>query len=120
MKALYEADADVKQMVKYYDRNRRLLVDGLNAINGFSCHLPKGAFYVFVDISGFGMTDEEFCTRLLQEEKLAVVLGSEGDGLAEETIARCDFTVKIPMYHDVDSLNVAAASAVAFWQLRSK
>ena len=58
--------------------------------------------------------------RLLQEEKLAVVLGSEGDGLAENTIAHCDYTVKIPMAHGVDSLNVAAASAVAFWQLRSR
>ena len=54
------------------------------------------------------------------EEKLAVVLGSEGDGLSENTIAHCDYTVKIPMYHGVDSLNVAAASAVAFWQLRAK
>ena len=57
---------------------------------------------------------------LRQEEKLAVVLGTEGDGLAQETIARCDFTVKIPMYHGVDSLNVAAASAVAFWELRAR
>ncbi|MBQ9843040.1 MAG: RNA methyltransferase [Oscillospiraceae bacterium] len=57
---------------------------------------------------------------LMAQEKLALILGSEGDGLTEDTIARCDFTVKIPMYHDVDSLNVAAASAVAFWQLRSK
>ncbi len=55
--------------------------------------------------------------RLLQEEKLAVVLGTEGDGLAEETIAGCDYSVKIPMSHGVDSLNVAAASAVAFWVL---
>ena len=54
---------------------------------------------------------------LLAEEKLAVVLGTEGDGLANETIANCDYTVKIPMSHEVDSLNVAAASAVAFWQL---
>ncbi len=54
---------------------------------------------------------------LMAEEKLAVILGSEGDGLTESTIADCDYTVKIPMYHDVDSLNVAAASAVAFWQL---
>ena len=53
-------------------------------------------------------------------EKLAVVLGSEGDGLAGKTIANCDYTVKIPMYHGVDSLNVAAASAVAFWELRSR
>jgi len=55
---------------------------------------------------------------LCAEEKLAVLLGSEGDGLAGTTIAACDYTVKIPMYHGVDSLNVAAASAVAFWQLR--
>ena len=58
--------------------------------------------------------------RLLQEEKLAVVLDSEGDGLAENTIAHCDYTVKIPMAHGVDSLNVAAASAVAFWELRAR
>ena len=55
--------------------------------------------------------------QLLAEEKLAIVLGSEGDGLADRTIADCDYTVKIPMSHGVDSLNVAAASAVAFWQL---
>lgn len=54
---------------------------------------------------------------LCSEEKLAVILGTEGDGLAASTIADCDYTVKIPMSHDVDSLNVAAASAVAFWQL---
>ena len=51
------------------------------------------------------------------EKKLAVILGTEGDGLSPETINMCDYTVKIPMYHGVDSLNVAAASAVAFWQL---
>ena len=56
--------------------------------------------------------------NLLREEKLAVVLGSEGDGLAQNTIVQCDYTVKIPMYHGVDSLNVAAASAVAFWALK--
>lgn len=55
--------------------------------------------------------------RLREVEKLAVVLGTEGDGLASETIAACDYTVKIPMSHGVDSLNVAAASAVAFYQL---
>ena len=56
--------------------------------------------------------------RLAAEEKLAVILGTEGDGLARSTIADCDYTVCIPMAHGVDSLNVAAASAVAFWQLR--
>lgn len=59
---------------------------------------------------------EEPC--LAAEEKLAIVLGTEGDGLARRTIAGCDYTVRIPMSHSVDSLNVAAASAVAFWQLR--
>lgn len=57
-------------------------------------------------------------TALLSEEKLAVILGTEGDGLLPETIAGCDYTVKIPMAHSVDSLNVSAAAAVAFWQLR--
>ena len=59
-------------------------------------------------------------TRLIAEEKLAIVLGTEGDGLASRTIADCDYTVRIPMAHQVDSLNVAAASAVAFWQLRGR
>ena len=58
--------------------------------------------------------------ELAQVEKLAIILGSEGDGLTDTTIADCDYTVKIPMYHGVDSLNVAAASAVAFWELRAK
>ena len=58
--------------------------------------------------------------RLQTVDKLAIVLGTEGDGLAQTTIARCDHTIRIPMYHGVDSLNVAAASAVAFWELRAK
>ncbi len=58
--------------------------------------------------------------RLARCEKLAVVLGTEGDGLAADTIADCDFTVRIPMAHGVDSLNVAAASAVAFWVLGNR
>ena len=61
-----------------------------------------------------GIDDE----NLLSEDKLALILGSEGEGLSDETICACDYTVKIPMAHGVDSLNVAAASAVAFWQLR--
>ncbi|MDO4810970.1 MAG: RNA methyltransferase [Eubacteriales bacterium] len=55
--------------------------------------------------------------QLMAEEKLAIVLGTEGDGLAGDTIAHCDYTVRIPMSNGVDSLNVAAAGAVAFWQL---
>ena len=58
--------------------------------------------------------------KLLAEERLAVILGTEGDGLASTTIADCDYTVMIPMSHGVDSLNVAAASAVAFWELGRK
>ena len=58
--------------------------------------------------------------RLAAEEKLALVLGAEGDGLAPDTIAACDYSVRIPMSHGVDSLNVAAAGAGAFWQLRAK
>jgi tRNA G18 (ribose-2'-O)-methylase SpoU len=57
---------------------------------------------------------------LRSEEKLAIILGTEGDGLKKSTIANCDYTVKIPMMHGVDSLNVAAAGAVAFWELRKK
>ena len=57
---------------------------------------------------------------LMSEKKLAIVLGTEGDGLGGDTIADCDYTVKIPMAHGVDSLNVAAASAVAFWQLGNR
>lgn len=57
---------------------------------------------------------------LKQHQKLALVLGTEGDGLSKKTIAHCDYTVKIPMAHGVDSLNVAAASAVAFWELRAR
>lgn len=58
--------------------------------------------------------------ELREIDKLAIVLGSEGDGLRDETLAACDYTVKIPMFHDVDSLNVAAASAVVFWELRPR
>lgn len=58
--------------------------------------------------------------RLQNEPRLAVVLGTEGEGLSDAAIAQCDYTVKIPMYHGVDSLNVAAASAVAFWELRGR
>ena len=57
---------------------------------------------------------------LASEEKLAIILGTEGEGLQDSTLATCDYTVKIPMSHDVDSLNVAAASAIAFWELGKK
>lgn len=67
-----------------------------------------------LDDRAVSIEDEMLCA----EEKLAVILGTEGDGLSAQTIADCDYTVKIPMSHGVDSLNVAAAGAVAFWQLR--
>lgn len=66
---------------------------------------------------GNGLSDSLDNPALRKEDKLALILGTEGDGLAAATIAGCDHTVKIPMAHGVDSLNVAAASAVAFWQL---
>lgn len=58
--------------------------------------------------------------NLKKEEKLAIILGNEGNGLSEKTLHNCDYTVKIPMSHGVDSLNVAAASAIAFWELGNK
>ena len=70
--------------------------------------------------AAMALTDESVSIKdpqLNAEARLAIVLGTEGDGLAHSTIAACDYTVKIPMTHGVDSLNVAAASAVAFWQL---
>ena len=79
--------------------------------------LLKNAGY---QTAAMALKEDTFCVddpRLQQAEKLAVVLGTEGEGLRDETIENCDYTVKIPMSHGVDSLNVAAASAVAFWQL---
>jgi len=73
--------------------------------------------------AALALTDESVSIddpQLAAEDRLALALGSEGDGLTEATIASCDYTVKIPMFHGVDSLNVAAASAVAFWELRRK
>ncbi|BDE95294.1 TrmH family RNA methyltransferase [Raoultibacter timonensis] len=73
--------------------------------------------------AAFALTDESLSIddeRLHACDRLAMVFGTEGDGLAQSTIARCDYTVKIPMAHGVDSLNVAAASAVAFWELRER
>lgn len=69
-----------------------------------------------LDDNSVSINDPQLCT----EERLAVVLGTEGDGLCERTVADCDYTIKIPMSHGVDSLNVAAAAAVAFWQLGNK
>ena len=82
--------------------------------------LLKGAGFA---TAAMALTDDSCAVddpRLKAMGKLAIVLGTEGDGLSHETIARCDYTVKIPMSHGVDSLNVAAASAVAFWEMRAR
>lgn len=73
--------------------------------------------------AAMALTDDSYpidAPELRAIDKLAIVMGSEGDGLRDETVAACDYTVKIPMFHDVDSLNVAAASAVVFWELRPR
>lgn len=68
-------------MVKYYDRNRRLIVDGLNSIKGFSCLMPRGAFYVFPNITGFGMTSEETAEYILEKTHVVTAPGSAfGEG----------------------------------------
>lgn len=74
-------------------------------------------------VAAMALKEDTICIDdvcLQQEPKLAVLLGTEGEGLTDAAIAQCDYTVKIPMYHGVDSLNVAAASAVAFWELRAR
>ena len=93
----------------YFDKKTVWPQDGMKILQklGF-----KTAAMALCDDS-VGIDDK----ALRSEEKLAVILGTEGDGLASQTIADCDYTVKIPMSHGVDSLNVAAASAVAFWEL---
>ena len=85
---------------------------------------PKVGISLLEDLgfktAAMALSDDSVSLRdpdLNGEEKIAVILGTEGDGLASSTIASCDYTVRIPMAHGVDSLNVAAASAVAFYQL---
>ena len=89
------------------------------------CDWPQPGIQILHDIgfkaAAMALSDNSVSIRdprLCEEEKLAIVLGTEGDGLSARTIADCDYTVRIPMTHGVDSLNVAAASAVAFWQLQ--
>ena len=96
----------------YFDKKASWPKDGMKAIRNLGF---KTVAMALRDDS-FSIDDPE----LLAEEKLAVILGTEGDGLASQTIADCDYTVMIPMSHGVDSLNVAAASAVAFWELGKK
>ena len=75
IEALKNGDADIEEMTAEYNRRRRFIVDGLRKI-GLSCFEPEGAFYVYPNISGFGMTSNEFCERLLREEKVAIVPGT--------------------------------------------
>ena len=93
----------------YFDKKTVWSQDGMQILQNLGF---KTAAMALRDDS-VGIDDK----ALRSEEKLAVILGTEGDGLASQTIADCDYTVKIPMSHGVDSLNVAAASAVAFWEL---
>ena len=96
----------------YFDKKSSWPEDGMKSIQNLGFKTVAMA-----------LRDDSFsidAPKLLAEEKLAIVLGTEGDGLASQTIADCDYTVKIPMSHGVDSLNVAAASAVAFWQLKKE
>lgn len=82
--ALYRAEEDVKRMVAYYDRNRRLIVDQLNRLPGFSCHCPKGAFYVFPNIQQLGMTSDEAAEYILEKTHVVTAPGSafgpDGEG----------------------------------------
>lgn len=83
--------------------------DGMNLLESF------GFKTVAMALTDDSVSIDDPCLK--SADRLAVILGTEGDGLSSDTIARCDYTVRIPMSHGVDSLNVAAASAVAFWQL---
>ena len=84
VEAIYHGDEDVAKMVEYYDRNRHLIVDGLNRINGFSCLLPKGAFYVFPNITGFGMNSRETAEYILKKTHVVTApgdaFGPDGEG----------------------------------------
>ncbi len=84
VEAIYNGKSDVDEMVKYYDRNRHLIVDGLNEINGFSCQCPKGAFYVFPNITGFGMDSVKTAEYILEKTHVVTAPGSafgpDGEG----------------------------------------
>ena len=84
VEAVYHGDADVRKMVEYYDRNRHLVVDTLNRINGFSCFLPKGAFYAFPNITDFKMSSIEAAEYILEKTHVVTAPGSafgpDGEG----------------------------------------
>lgn len=90
IEALKNGDSDIDMMTEEYNRRRRFIVEGLRNI-GLSCFEPEGAFYVYPNISGFGLTSEEFCEKLLYEEKVAIVPGTAfgdcGEGFARISYA---------------------------------
>jgi len=93
IEALKYGDPDISEMTAEYNRRRRLIVDGLRKI-GLSCFEPEGAFYVYPNISGFGMTSEEFCEKLLYEEKVAIVPGT-AFGACGEGFARISYAYSV-------------------------
>lgn len=88
----FQQESYVKEMVEEYDHRRRLLVKGLNSLDGIQCIMPKGAFYTFPNIQGTGMNSEEFAERLLEDGKVAVVPGS-AFGDSGEGYIRCSYSV---------------------------
>jgi aminotransferase len=92
MLAAFDESASVKEMVRIYNARRQLLVKGLNEIDGISCHMPKGAFYAFPNISGTGLSSEDFAEKLIRDAKVAVVPGSVF-GPSGEGFVRCSYSV---------------------------
>jgi aminotransferase len=92
MLAAFDEEPSVRQMVKMFDARRKLLVSGLNEIPGIKCHMPKGAFYAFPNITGTGLTSEQFAEKLIKEAKVALVPGSVF-GPSGEGYVRCSYSV---------------------------
>lgn len=92
MLAAFDEEASVRQMLKMYNARRRLLVKGLNEIPGIKCHMPKGAFYAFPNITGTHLSSEKFAEKLIKEAKVAVVPGSVF-GPSGEGFVRCSYSV---------------------------
>ena len=111
IEALTGPQDDVREMVEAFRRRRDLIVDGLNAIAGITCHLPKGAFYVFPNITGTGMTSKRFADYLLQEHGVAGIagtsFGSYGEGYLRLSYANSDANLERALER------VAAATAGA-------
>lgn len=89
IEAIYHGEADVRKMVEYYDRNRHLIVEGLNRIKGFSCPMPKGAFYVFPNIAGFGMSSKQAAEYILKKTHVVTSPGDAFGPLGEGYIRIC-------------------------------